>query len=78
MRTEITATHYNVTAIIGWFGLLVGLMGCAVQYFAPSVLGFVFLAIGTVGGGVTIAFAGPWRTIERRTVDRAASYTVPD
>ena len=68
MQTVITATRYNLTAIIGWIGFVIGLVGCAVQYFAPSPLGFALLTIGLVGGGATISFAGPLRTITHRTV----------
>ena len=33
METEITITRTNVTALLGWLGLLIGLIGGAVQYF---------------------------------------------
>lgn len=63
MQTEITVTRYNVTAFIGWVGILIGLVGCAIQFFHPSAVGFAFLATGLIGGGITVTFAGPLRTI---------------
>jgi len=33
METEVTVTRYNVTALIGWLGLGIGLVGCIAQYF---------------------------------------------
>lgn len=69
METDVTETRYNVNAVIGWVGLFVGLIGCAVQFFRPSVLGFVFLAVGVVGGGITITLSGPLKTTVTRRVD---------
>lgn len=69
MRFEVTRTRYNVNAIIGWFALLVGIVGCAVQYFVPTALGFGFLVVGVIGGGITITRAGPLRTVEQRSIE---------
>lgn len=63
---EVTVTRYNLTAVIGWAGIALGLVGAAVQYFYPSGLGFVFLAIGLIGGGITVSLAGPVRWVQVR------------
>lgn len=68
METEVTVTRYNVTALIGWLGLGIGLVGCIAQYFHPSAIGFAFLVLGVVGGGITITFSGPLKTITKRRV----------
>ncbi|UTM01292.1 hypothetical protein MID00_17635 [Alcaligenes sp. NLF5-7] len=68
METKITITRYNVTAMIGWAGICVGLIGCAVQYFVPSPVGFALLAIGLVGGGITVSLAGTIKTVTTRRV----------
>lgn len=75
MRIEVTRTRYNLNAIVGWFALLVGLVGCVVQYFFPSPMGFANLVVGVIGGGVTITRAGPLRAIERRHVDLPGTHT---
>lgn len=69
MKTELTITHYNITALIGWAGILLGLVGAAIQYFVPSAPGIYYLVIGLIGGGITLTFAEPWRTITKRQVE---------
>ncbi len=68
MTTELTITRYNFAAMMGWAGILIGLVGAAVQYFVPSAPGIYLLAVGLIGGGLTVTFAGPWRTVTRRKV----------
>jgi hypothetical protein len=69
MKTVLTITRYNITALIGWVGVIVGLVGASVQYFIPSAPGIYLLAVGLVGGGIAVSLAGPWRTITTRQVD---------
>lgn len=40
---EVTVTRYNVTALIGWAGIAIGLVAAALQYFNPSMPGFALL-----------------------------------
>lgn len=68
MKTELTITRYNITALIGWFGILIGLVGALVQYFVPSSPGIYFLAVGLIGGGITVTLTGPWRTVSKRQI----------
>ena len=63
---EVTVTRYNLTALIGWAGIALGLIGTAVQYFSPSWHGFVFLVVGLIGGGITVTLAGPVRSTQVR------------
>ncbi len=66
MEIEVTATRFNVTALIGWASLCVGVVTSALQCFFPTPVGFVFLAIEIVGGAITITFAGPLKTVTKR------------
>lgn len=68
VETEITTVRYNFTALLGWLGLCIGLVGGVAQYVYPSVTGFVFLVIGLVGGGITITFSGPLKTTIKRKI----------
>lgn len=68
METEIKITRYNLAALIGWASILIGLVGAAGQYLFPSTPGIYFLTVGLVGGGITVTFAGPLRTITKRKV----------
>lgn len=68
MEAELTITRYNIAALIGWAGVVIGLVSATVQYFVPSAPGIYFLAVGLIGGGVTVTLAGPWRTVTRRKV----------
>jgi hypothetical protein len=68
METKITVTRYNVTTLIGWIGLLLGLVGAALQFFTPSPIGFAFLTVGLIGGAITITFSGPLKTVTVRKV----------
>ncbi|WP_304350847.1 hypothetical protein [Comamonas testosteroni] len=76
MKIKITKTNYNFTTLIGWTGVVLGLIGAAVQYFQPSWPGFIFLAVGLVGGAITITFSGPLKTVTEHLVD--ATPVVPD
>lgn len=68
METELTITRYNVAALLGWAAIGIGLVGGAVQYFVPSAPGVYFLAVGLVGGGITVTFAGRLRLVTKRKV----------
>jgi hypothetical protein len=37
METKITVTRYNVTTLIGWIGLLLGLVGAALRGIVTSI-----------------------------------------
>ena len=60
---ELTVTRYNVTALIGWAGIAIGLIGAALQDFRPSMSWFLFLTVGLIGGAITVTLAGPLRKI---------------
>jgi len=62
VKTELSITRWNVNALIGWGGLCVSVIGLCIQVFAPSIPGFVLLAIGAIGGGITVAYSGPLKT----------------
>ena len=68
MQTEITVTKYNVTAALGWLGLIIGLVSGVIQYFSPSSPAIWFLSAGLIGGGIAITFSGPLKTRTKRTV----------
>lgn len=69
MKIKITRTRYNVLAILGWVGLMSGLVNGVIQYNAPTSFGVASLAFGLIIAGLTVSFAGPWKSIEKRDVD---------
>lgn len=69
MKIKVYRTTYNTAALLGWIAVVIGLIGAALQYFQPSWLGFAFLAIGLVGGAITITFAGPFKTVTEHLVE---------
>jgi hypothetical protein len=60
---EVKVTRYNVTTLIGWGAIVFGLVGAGLQFFFPSMPGIVFLAVGLIGGAITVSFSGPMRTV---------------
>lgn len=68
MEIEVVVTRYNITALIGWAGIMVGLIGAVAQYFNPSSPEIYFLAAGLIFGGVVVTCAGSWRTVKRYKV----------
>lgn len=60
---------FQITALLGWVAVVIGLIGAALQYFQPSWPGFAFLALGLVGGAITITFAGPFKTVTEHLVE---------
>lgn len=69
MKIKVYRTTYNTTALLGWFAVAVGLIGSAFQYFMPSLMGFLFLAFGLVGGVITITFSGPFKAVTEHLVE---------
>lgn len=69
MKIKLYRTTYNITALLGWVAVVIGLIGAALQYFHPSWLGFFFLAFGLVGGAITITFAGPFKNVTEHLVE---------
>jgi hypothetical protein len=65
----VTHTRYNVLAILGWTGLAWGLINGVIQYNAPSAFGVASLTFGFIIAGITVSFAGPWKSIEKCGVD---------
>lgn len=68
METEITITRYNLSSLLGWIGLLLGLLAAIGQYFSPTTAGLITLVVGLICGGVAVTFSGPLRIIEKRKV----------
>lgn len=64
----ITRTTYSPLAIMGWVGVLLGLVAGVLQLWQPSAVGIAFLAIGLIAGGVTVSFAGPVKRTTRHWV----------
>lgn len=71
MKTELTMTRYNITALIGWATVVVGLVSGGFHIFgqSESELGIILFAIGLVGGGITVTLAGRVKTTTTRVVD---------
>lgn len=69
MKTEITKTRYNLTALIGWAAIVIGLVSAGVQLYKGSASSIILLAIGMIGGGITVMFAGPLKTTTTQLVD---------
>ncbi len=65
---KLTVTRYNVAALLGWAGLLTGLVGAAMLYFAPSMPRFAFLVVGMICSGITVTFSGPVRSVSTKTI----------
>lgn len=68
---EVKKTSYNIVAICGWIGLLLGVIGAIgwlITDTPPKFIGFL-IAASLILGGYNVIKAGPWRIIEKFTVD---------
>lgn len=69
MKIEVTRTSLNITALIGWIGLILGVAGVLLQIHlgvtGPSAIA---TSIGLIGGAITVTKAGRLIKVERRKV----------
>lgn len=69
MKVTLTATRYNIIAMMGWMSIVVGLVSALLQYFNPSVPGIYLLAAGLVCGAITVTVGGPIKTVTQHQVE---------
>lgn len=62
---DIIVKQYNLLAICGWCSAAIALAGLILQYFSPSMPGFICSAVALVCAGFVITNAGPLRTVRR-------------
>ncbi len=68
METVVTRVSWNVNALIGWFGLTVGLFGVLLQLVMGKPI--LWLSVfGIVGGALILTFSGPTRTTTETKVN---------
>lgn len=66
MDLEVTRTTVNLTALLGWAALLLGIIATVlVVAIEFTVLGAIGASAGLIGGAITITNTGPLRKVER-------------
>lgn len=68
MDIEVEVRRVNLTALAGWFAVVVGAVVMALQYLWPSAPGYVCGAVGLTGGWLVVSNAGPLIQVKRAVV----------